>query len=39
MGWAADTERKRVYLAIRLGGALFVDTKPVPDIQVSRIAG
>lgn len=39
MSEAADTERMRVYLSIRLGGALFVGTKPVPDIQVSRIAG
>jgi opacity protein-like surface antigen len=35
---AADTDQTRFYLAIRLGGALFAETRPVEGVDFSRFA-
>jgi hypothetical protein len=38
IGPAADTDHLRLYLAIRLGGALFTTTQPVNDVTLDRFA-
>jgi hypothetical protein len=35
---AADADHIRLYLAVRLGGALFTMTQPVNDVNVERFA-
>jgi hypothetical protein len=38
IGGAADTDQTRLYLAIRLGGAVFTETQPVANVRISRLS-